>query len=77
MTLSNSECIRNNPTKPWDVKPQNVTFQLLNLPAVASLTAWRSVLFGANPFAFEQEVNVDVINNTVTILIQPNSQARD
>jgi len=74
MTLSNSECIRNNPTKPWDVQPQNITFQLLNLPAASSLVAWRSVLFGTAPFAFEHEANVPVVNNTVTVFVQPNSQ---
>eukprot|EP00045_Choanoeca_perplexa_P015139 m.184168 g.184168 ORF g.184168 m.184168 type:complete len:838 (-) comp16901_c0_seq12:1061-3574(-) len=74
MMLNTSECIRNNPSKAWDVQAQNVTFELKNLPATSSLTVWRSQLFGTTPFAFEQEKDVQVIDGNVTIFIQPNSQ---
>eukprot|EP00730_Choanoeca_flexa_P007258 TRINITY_DN12302_c0_g5_i1.p1 TRINITY_DN12302_c0_g5~~TRINITY_DN12302_c0_g5_i1.p1 ORF type:complete len:844 (+),score=126.15 TRINITY_DN12302_c0_g5_i1:279-2810(+) len=74
MLLNASECIRNNPTKAWNVSPQNITFELVDLPTVSSLSVWRSVLFGRTTFAFRPEADAIVRNSRVTVYVEPNSQ---
>lgn len=79
MTLAHSKCIRSNPTTPWEVDTQQVTFRLTGGLATlaSSLTVWKSVLFapqGQRTYLFERQADLSVgKDGTVTLSIEPDA----
>ena len=59
MTAAHSQCIRSNPSQPWSVQTQRVTFRLLGPFAQRTFSVWKSVLFPIeSSFLFEQQPDI-------------------